>query len=309
MSCYRPLRGHRVPGGQIKFTDWPDHLGDRAEWEDRLVSVSCGSCVGCLLDRSRDWAGRAVVEARGHARNSFVTCTYDDEHLPEDWSLDKTHFRDFVKRARAARQYEAKLKNKKPEPFRYLMCGEYGGENARPHYHACVFGEDFARDAVVWSEEKDKRLWRSAELEKLWQKGMCIVGELTYASAAYVARYVMKKALEPDSCERVDPDTGECWTVEPEYVSMSRRPGLGKRWIAKYVEDVYPDDFLVLNGKKHRTPKYFDRHLESADPEALEEIKRTRVQKARKHAKEQTRERLETREGIARRKMSRLQRS
>ena len=117
--------------------------------------------------------------------------------------------------------------------IRYYMCGEYGEQLSRPHYHACLFGFDFP-DKVFYSCVNGNDLFTSDILSERWGHGFCSIGAMTFDTAAYVARYILKKHLGDDSDShymRVCPVTGECFFVEPEYTTMSRRPGLGRDFI------------------------------------------------------------------------------
>jgi len=116
-----------------------------------------------------------------------------------------------------------------------------------------------------------------------------------------VARYVMKKvngkqAEEDGTYWRMDSETGEGFKVKPEFCAMSRRPGIGKPWFEQFKKDVYPNDYVVLRGKKVRPPKYYDKLLEQEDAYALDDIKMARVEKAYQWVDEQSPERLAARE-------------
>lgn len=190
--------------------------------------------------------------------NSFLTLTYDENHLPVDGGLDHRHWQLFAKRLR-----------KKIGSFRFFMCGEYGDENLRPHYHACIFGVDFSGDRVLHKVERGNELYSSALLEETWGKGFCLIGGLTFESAAYVSRYIIKKKTGPQASaayERVDPDTGEVFSVRPEYVAMSRggrggQGGIGSSWFAEFKSDVYPSDEVVHEGRRFRPPRFYDDKL------------------------------------------------
>lgn len=54
---------------------------------------------------------------------------------------------------------------------------------------------------------------------------------------------------------------------------MSRRPAIGRKWIEKYVEDVYPRDFVVMDGSPLKPPKYYDRVADQLVPEIMEEVR------------------------------------
>jgi len=285
MPCFHPLQAFRAPGGQITFSK-------SKGWSDRPLSLPCGQCIGCRIQKSQTWALRCVHEAQMHDKNSFVTLTYSPEHLPSDGGLHIEHWQKFAKRLR-----------KKIGSFRYFHCGEYGAENLRPHYHACLFGVDFSGDRSFHTERLGNRLYKSALLADTWGMGFCSVGDLTFQSAAYVARYILKKVTGPESAsyyERIDPDTGEVFQVKPEYVSMSRRPGLGSSWFERYRSDVYPSDEVVLEGRRFRPPRFYDDKL-SKDELAFFQARRQ--QAVGKRLGDLSYDRLEVREKLLERKL------
>ncbi len=248
------------------------------------------------MAKMRDWAIRAVHEAQMHSKNCFITLTYDERNLPLDNSVDVKHWQNFAKRLR-----------KKKGPFRFLHCGEYGDRTSRPHYHACIFGHDFAEDRILLSEKKGHVLWTSAELEKIWGKGFCPIGPLNFDTAAYTARYVIKKVGGPQkeaAYERVDPETGLITDVKPEYATMSRNPGLGKKWFDNYYADVYPDDEIIINGKKFRPPKFYDKLLEKKNPQLLQKIKDRRKNVTSRKQEEETYERRNIRNTVLQAKIA-----
>lgn len=265
VSCTRPLHAYRASGGGIAFSA-------KAGFGDQPLELRCGRCQACRLERSRQWATRAVHESALHDRNAFVTLTYSPECIPEDFGLRLRDWQLFAKRAR-----------KRLGRFRFLACGEYGGRTLRPHFHACVFGQDFDRSS--WEPVRDREgLFTSPVLHEIWKLGQVSIGDVSWQSAAYVARYVMGKAggeLARERYSRVDSDTGECWEVRPEFAVMSRRPGLGAEWFARYKSDVFPADEVVHAGKRLGVPKFYDTLLEREDPEALEAVKRRRIARAR----------------------------
>ena len=110
------------------------------------------------------------------------------------------------------------------------MCGEYGSDPdqlsglGRPHFHACLFNLDF-KDKEFYSERDGVPLFKSASLSQIWGKGFVTVGEVTFESAAYVARYITKKIngdLADIHYNKVNYLTGELQSVEPEFTTMSR---------------------------------------------------------------------------------------
>ncbi|WNK12881.1 MAG: replication initiator protein [Microvirus sp.] len=274
----------------------------RRGYADLTVQVACGRCIGCRLDRSRDWATRCVHEAQLHEDSCFATLTYDEEHLPPGGTLVPRHFQLFMKRLRKARNSK----------LRFFHCGEYGETSARPHYHALLFGVSFPDKREC--SRGDFPLYSSKELDKLWGHGTCTIGALTSESAAYCARYVMKKVtgeLAPDHYRYVDPSTGEIYELHPEYATMSRRPGLGAAWLHRYMEDVYHGDFCALkNGSQTPVPVYYDKLLARTDPDRLERIKKLRYARAisPKQRANSTPARLAVREEVKKSAISQLRR-
>jgi hypothetical protein len=289
MSCFSPLQGwrSRTPNSSGKFGIVFDiKLANR--FKPEVLSVPCGQCVGCRLERSRQWAIRCVHEASLHESNAFITLTFSDKYLPKDRSLDVRVFQRFMKRLRKAIGV----------PIRFYHCGEYGSKLGRPHYHAIIFGYGFP-DKTVWQNRNGRDLFRSKLLEKCWKYGHSSVGSVTFESAAYVARYIMKKINGDAALDHymdIDQDTGEVFMVKPEYTTMSRRPGIGKNWFLEYSSDVFPSDEVVMRGKKMRPPKYYDSLFEVLDPNEFVDIKKRRVKNAKKHSADQTPARLRVRE-------------
>lgn len=300
MPCYSPLRGFRAKevnsSGKRGIVFNPVH-----GFGDLPVEVPCGQCIGCRIARSKAWALRCVHEAQLHEENCFITLTYDDEHLPPDGGLKIKHFQDFMKRLRFS------LKDKQ---IRFFHCGEYGSKNFRPHYHAIIFGHDFP-DKELWKVQNGYEVHISNELGRLWPYGFSTVAQCTFETAAYVARYIMKKITGEQADEHyqvVNRETGELHQVQPEYVTMSRRPGIAFEWYATYKADLYPKDFITHDTKKFPVPKYYDRCLEREDMEQIQELKAKRVKAAKKRSSDNTPERLKVREECKRQQLNKLKR-
>lgn len=238
-----------------------------------------------------------------HGASSFITLTYSDDFLPPGRTLVKKHFQDFMKRLRKSLG--------KDELIRYYHCGEYGDQYGRPHYHALIFGHAFP-DKVLWKTVRGVNCYTSEKLDALWGKGFTSIGDVTFQSAAYVARYVLKKQTGSQAkrwYQFVDPDTGEIHDRLPEYTTMSLRPGIGATWFDKFGSDVYPDDFVVLKGKKMAAPRFYDALFERQHGEtALEAIKRKRIKACQLHLANNTPERLKVREEIQKVKANLLKR-
>lgn len=294
MACYSPieafcLTGERTTTGK-KVIVFSEPIGS----DYSIIQLPCGSCIGCRLERSRQWAVRCVHEASLHDSNCFLTLTYDPDKVPVDFdgSLRKRDLQLFWKRLRR-RFHDVR--------FRYLCCGEYGSMYSRPHYHACVFGFDFP-DKVIWKTTDCGNTYSSEILNDIWGYGYCIIGDVTFASAAYVAGYIYKKQLGKDGWKSyVDKLTG--LIREPEFITMSRRPGIAKEWIKRYACEVYTTDSVVIDGQEYKPSRYYDTFFDSLDSESFLNIKEKRFDKGFKYAKDNTFKRLAVRLKIATAKM------
>lgn len=231
------------------------------------ISIPCGQCIGCRLERSRQWACRCLHEKRMHAESCFLTLTYSPENMPAFGSLVKRDLVLFMKRLR-----------KKVGQVRFYACGEYGDQSWRPHYHVLLFGYDFRDKKFYKNAKRGEKLYTSKLLEEIWGKGLCVIGEVTFDSAAYVARYVMKKVTgdhAPEYYSVVD-EWGEVHDIQPEFTNMSRRPGIGATWYAKYGEHAYQHDSVIMNGVEVRPPRFYDTRYDLFDSTALARIKQKR---------------------------------
>lgn len=273
MSCYHPILGVR------------DEINDNGKWTYKLtgrwtpedaalepfsVRIPCGKCIGCRLDYSRAWADRMMLELDHTGKAVFATLTYDNEHIPyngcDDFSregnfqaftLYKKDLQDFFKRLRGRKRFEDK-------EIRFYAAGEYGSTTDRPHYHAIIFGlslDDFPDKVPLKKNELGELWYNSPYFTEIWDQGYTVLSEVSWQTCAYVARYVQKKVYHGSSFLT---DLFDC---QPEFSLMSRRPGIG----GKYIED-HPDcfDLMQFHVKGHDKsiafPKYFLKKLALTDP-------------------------------------------
>lgn len=265
------------------------------------LSLPCGQCVGCRLERSRQWAMRCVHESTLHENNAFITLTYADEHLPQSRSLVYEHYQKFMKR----------IRKRTGVKMSFYVGGEYGEqEGERPHFHACLFGFDFP-DKVYFKKSEMGILYTSKLLESLWPFGHSSTGAVTFESAAYIARYCMKKVngdLAKKHYEYVD-EFGEIHDRLPEFNHMSLKPAIGKRWLEKFRTDVYPRDYVVLRGVKTKPPKYYDRLFKEEDPGTFSELVAQREADAELLLSDNSYARLAVKETVVQARVSLLKRS
>lgn len=273
MACKNPLLGYpsgwtekgkikyKILKKQSSFYDVPKDL--------RPIEIPCGKCIGCRLEYSRQWANRCMLELESHESSYFVTLTYDDKNLPENRSVSKREMQLFMKRLRF--QF-------KDQKIRFYGCGEYGDKTMRPHYHIILFGLKLD-DLVLYKKSGlGYNYYNSPSLDAVWQKGYCVVADVSWDTCAYTARYVLKK---------LNGDMAKVYSelnIEPEFVLMSRRPGIGREYYDKNKGELYNYDYINVKtdkgGKKFKPPRYYDTLYEIENPEKMQEIKEKRLQSA-----------------------------
>lgn len=306
MTCFHPLTAYksteRSPAsGKYGIVFNPV----KALIEGSSFKLPCGQCVGCRADKARDLGVRVYHEGQLHERKAFLTLTYSDDHVPASFSVSKRDFQLFMKRVR--KRFGSGIK--------YLAVGEYGDQTLRPHYHAVCLGLDFP-DKYFWRMADGHRVYRSPTLEELWPFGNCEIGSVTLQSAGYVARYCTKKLTGELAVEhylRASPIDGKMHRVEPEFGLTSRRPALGLNWLRRFKGDVFPANFVVIDGKPRPVPRYYLKKLGEGEQATL---KRDRLRRdladipARKRRRaDSTKERLAVREIVHEDRQSRLVRT
>lgn len=255
------------------------------------LRLPCGKCTDCLFKRSREAAVRSMHEASMHQHNSFLTLTYAPEHLPKDGSLVKEDYQLFLKRLRERLQTK----------FSYYLCGEYGNQRLRPHYHVCLFGVRFNDMVPLFRSDSNHTVYKSALLDETWGKGICSIGSVTFESAAYVARYVSKKMYGADK---------ELYgNLLPEFSQSSLKTPLGKAWFEQFKTDVFPHDHVIFKGKTLRPPRYYFKLLERENPDLAFQIKMKRREKAIEQHENFSDDRLLSLEKIQQERFMRLKRS
>jgi hypothetical protein len=193
-------------------------------------TVPCGKCMPCRLNKQREWKKRLLDESYYWYNKTFLTLTYDEENLPENGTLVKKDYQDFMKRIR-------KLSDRK---MVYYACGEYGDLNGRPHYHAILYGLSPLENYL---------------LEDTWKKGRFSLDPVSPQTCGYVAGYVTKKL-------------GGILGHQ-EYYQTNRIPpfqlqsqGIGLRWAIDNRQEMEKKGYVTMMGKKMPIPKYYKEKLD-----------------------------------------------
>ena len=301
------------PTGDGRRTAKPPKDGDT-----KPLPTACGRCIGCRARLATDAGIRGAHELEFHDHARFLTITYENEALPAGRNLSKADIRAFW----------LKLRRATPDKLKILYCGEYGGQTGRPHYHAIVYGLRVEDEIPVTSNAHGHELCRSDTLEALWAKGAIWIGDVTADSCAYVGGYLLKDMggdYDADKPYFAMTSIGEEFRDVRPYVSYPHG-GLGRQWIEKYLDSVFPDGQVIrgkissvkpvgmLPGgiplitprggsrplKKYPAPRYYEKVCEQIDPEKYELFRRKREEYAQSPAyqRELTKERLRVRKEV-----------
>lgn len=305
MSCKQPLKAFRsavekTAAGLPALTFNPL----KAINSTQPVLLPCGNCTGCRIDKREAWSVRCTHEAQMHEHNCFITLTYANEHLPEDYSVSVRVWQLFMKRLRLELS---------PTRVRFFACGEYGDQNLRPHYHALLFGTAFLSDREFHSTTTTGgRQYSSQALTRAWPFGRALLSDFEPALAGYATGYVMKKlGGDPAATHylRTHPISGLTVKVQPEFAVQSRNPGIGATWFEKYKGDAFPSDFVVIDGRQRPVPRFYQLKLAEEEIAQLNKQRLRKKHSSREHFREaqwnNTPERLRVRETIEKDRLSR----
>lgn len=229
----------------------------------------------------------------------FLTLTYNDENLPANNTFNFSHPQKFMKKLRSklCRESGCRIKirtgaltktgkwerkticRKQCDKIKSFGCAEYGEKNGRAHYHILIFNYR-PKDMYFWRNSKNPRmrckLFRSPTIEKLWTYGQSEIGNVSFSSAAYVARYVVKKNKKKLELEK------ELGRFHEKSICVSN--GIGLTYLRENFREMYAKDEISYRTRKGdiRTmtpPKYYDRMAEKF---CLADIRKIKLARSRK---------------------------
>lgn len=119
------------------------------------------------------------------------------------------------------------------------------------------------------------RQYHSDLLCKVWPYGLTSVGDVTFESAAYIARYCFKKQLEKKTYGG----------LQPEFTFMSLKPGIGLAYAEKFHKDFVSAHQCVTMKGVYKIPRYYEKTFSPAE---LLDLQRDRLA----HVEELTHEEL-----------------
>ncbi|UDN67637.1 replication initiator protein [robinz microvirus RP_78] len=271
MPCWGPLTAYYPKG-----TSNDKRLVFRKDLSETgiPIKVPCGRCSGCRLEHSRQWALRCMHEKRMHTNSAFLTLTYSDANLPSGNTLVKRDLQLFMKRLRKIYPVVLDNEGNNLNAVRFFACGEYGEKTNRPHYHVLLLNQDF-NDRKLIKSGSEYNLYASATLSQLWTAGYHAIGDVNFHSAAYVARYCMKKQTGPKAKEHYN-------GRETEFIVMSRRPGIGTSYVSKYAGELYTHDNCIVNGFPSSLPRFYDNKYASLNDTCEMRLELLKIARRRK---------------------------
>lgn len=219
--------------------------------EEPGQKVPCGQCGACRHNRRVEWSFRLKEELKHSETCYFITLTYAPEHLPHidtdtRGTLVKQDLQKFIKRLRRRQE-----RSSCTSP-RYYGVGEYGSKLGRPHYHVIIFNA--SQDVIQ-------------DLPKLWKFGNTRADPISDARIHYVTKYHVN--FDKKSHKN---------TREPEFALMSKKPGIGAKYIdrAKKWHQENQNLYVINNGYKQNIPRYFKDKIFTEDQ--IKEMSEKRLQ-------------------------------
>lgn len=234
--------------------------------------VPCGKCPSCLANQRQEWIFRLKQEFLASEFALFVTLTYDEEHIPLDFSVNKKDVQNFHKRLR---------KHFPPGDLRFYLVSEYGDHTHRPHYHGLYFFKSkYDLDHVY-------EVFLSS-----WKNGFLKFGNVEEGSIVYCTKYCMKGSATPAGC------------TPPFRLVSKMNGGLGSYYLEKmssYHLESGNFDFVSSNGQRSRFPRYLkDKLLQGIkNPYLSERLEEERLQQMRDTSAKRFKDFCDTHKGLS----------
>lgn len=216
------------------------------------ITVNCGRCRACRVNRSTMWTLRLIFELDKWKYASFVTLTYNEDKIPEDFGLCKRDLQLFIKRLRSRLSEDNRR-------LVYYAVGEYGSDNrsspigiehGRPHYHLIIFG---LNPDPYDEDNKDRDLiadcWENCDRVLFgWKRSNNAIDFVNRVTIGYVTGYVQKK-LNGQVAKEYYADR------QPPFMQCSHY--LGLEYFDKWKNYYFDLGYIRFKGHKNAVPRYF----------------------------------------------------
>jgi len=147
-----------------------------------------------------------------------------------------------------------------------FVTGEYGEKTKRPHWHAILFNYRPSDCTYRYTTDRGDKVFTSPILDKIWgfndpSTKPSEIGQVTFESAGYVARYAAKKLVHGNDQEH-------------DFHPISKKStgrAIGKSWLEKYWKDAFTLGRIILpNGESCSIPRYYEKWLKKELPQEWE---------------------------------------
>lgn len=260
MRCMNPFERGYDHNGNVTS---PRH----ASKEFVNFQFGCRKCLPCRLNQAREKAIRCWHESKCHEKSIFLTLTYSDQHLAsprlqyQDWQSFIQALRDKVAYDYSKTHLCEMKVARKATTISYMVTGEYGELNKRPHWHAILF--NYAPDDSTYYRTSDRgdKLYKSKTIDEIWGKNDPDTrpnefGAVTIESAGYVARYAAKKLVHGRDQEH---------NYHPLHKTSSKR-AIGRSWLEKNWQHTFEHGFVNLPTGIASIPRYYTDWLKKHRP-------------------------------------------
>jgi hypothetical protein len=206
--------------------------------------------MACRIAHSLEWSNRLLHEMMYHRGAVFLTLTYDNLNIPEDFGLRKSDLQKFFKRLR---------KNHSDLDIKYFASGEYGSETSRPHYHCIILG------LSPMHEMFKQRLQCKNGVQAVcddWPYGNVYLGSVTKSSIRYTVDYTLKKVSKDDINYDGRPLPFQLQSI-----------GIGKRYALDNAGSIKVNLFIRSDGRPGSVPRYYHKILSTSKAKRADKSK------------------------------------
>lgn len=240
--------------------------------DNGIEFVPCGQCAECLRKRQQDWTIRTLIEWENTVVKRrfipyFVTLTYDDRHISiidtdtePVYVLNYKDIHQLWNYLRIAKGWHA------DDDFRFFLCGEYGSQRHRPHYHLLMFvrDEQFIKDlSDYWYKTFCPEALNLVSSQR-YDFG-CIgvyvkkIDISSYTSADKVSRYISKYVSKGSFDFTKTPQNRDIYRKFPSRLFCSRGYGMQRLdYYQKRLKQITIRRSIMRQGKRYWNPDYLE---------------------------------------------------
>lgn len=259
------------PYTKVLTTPYYSIIHDQYEY---VLDVPCMRCEPCKKNMIMSWLFRLEQEVKVASSAEFVTLTYAETPItPKGYqTLDHDDIKAYFKRLRRAKEKQPKRQSDLAKatygldinkPIKYFICGEYGTQFHRPHYHAIIFNSNKEDIVKYWSKYNNK----TQEREPI---GIVHIGAhgVKPSAITYCLNYIQKSAKTTEYSEIIKMFVTTYkdrlgFDGKDEYRASSTH--LGHNWLKQPEINKWKheelDTVTLSNGGQLAIPRYYHQYL------------------------------------------------